>query len=108
MEEARVSKTVWDRVTSHFGALRRDRENGLLLGVCAGLAKAYGLNPLGIRVVAVLGLLFLTVPTAITYLVLGVSLRDAPLTYFGRQREAAFWRSDGSQRDSYNDCGAHQ
>lgn len=101
MEETGVSKTVWDRVLSHCGALYRDRESGLLLGVCAGLAGVYGLSPLVVRVAAVLLLLFLTIPTAIVYLVLGVTLRDAPLTYHGTQVERRFWRLDELNEDQY-------
>ena len=93
-----MNRTVWDRIVSHFSLLYRDRENGLLLGVCAGLAAVYRLNPLGVRVIAVVLLLCFPLPTAVVYVVLGLTLRDAPLTYFGSGQERSFWHRD---RDDY-------
>lgn len=34
---------------------RLDRENGKLMGVCSGLANAYGLDPLAWRLIFVIG-----------------------------------------------------
>ena len=101
MEETGVSETLWDRFVRHFGGLYRDRENGLLLGVCAGLAGFYGLNPFGLRVVAILALLMFALPTALVYLVLGFTLRDVPLTYLGAHREKRFWRFNDGKRNDY-------
>lgn len=88
-----MKQTLGNRVVTHLGSLYRDRENGLLLGVCAGLAHAYRVNALGVRVIAVLLLVWLPVPTAVAYLALGLTLRDAPLRYSGSEQERCFWRA---------------
>jgi phage shock protein PspC (stress-responsive transcriptional regulator) len=36
----------------------RDRAHGKILGVCSGVARSIGYNPLAIRLLAVLALLF--------------------------------------------------
>ena len=87
-----MNNTLWNRIVSHFGLLYRDRENGLLLGVCAGLAGVYRVNVLGVRLIAALLLLCFPVITAVVYLVAGLTLKDAPLTYFGADQERYFWR----------------
>jgi phage shock protein C len=79
--------------------LYRDRENGMLLGVCAGLAERFELNVLGVRIVAVVALIcFAFWPVAIVYLAFGLLLRDRPLYYCGPDRERSFWRS--AERES--------
>ena len=93
-----MNNTLWNRIVNHFGSLYRDRENGLLLGVCAGLAGVYSLNPLGVRVIAVVLLLAFPVPVALVYVVFGLILPDAPLTYFGSGQERRFWHG---KRDDY-------
>lgn len=90
-----MNKTLWSRIVSHFDSLCRDRENGLLLGVAAGIAARYGLNLLGVRVVAVAALLSFPLPTALVYLALGLTLPEARLSYFGRVQERRFWRAGG-------------
>lgn len=73
--------------------LYRDRENGVLLGVCAGLASYFRVRPLAIRIVAVLALLLQFWPLVLVYFTAGLLLRDRPLTYRGRAgRERDFWR----------------
>ncbi len=87
-----MNQTLWNRIVSHCSSLYRDRENGQLLGVCAGLASRYGLNPLGVRVVAVVALILMPVATGIFYVALGMTLRDAPLSFSGGEQERGFWR----------------
>ncbi len=47
--------------------LTRDRKNGKLLGVCAGIAAYYGLETWVVRLIALTGLVFLTSVTLIGY-----------------------------------------
>lgn len=54
-----------------------DKPNAKLLGVCAGLARATGLDPLLVRLGAVLATLFLLGPLAILAYFLTALLADA-------------------------------
>jgi phage shock protein C len=82
------------------GRLYRDRENGLILGVCAGVAEYFDVRTIGVRVIAVVALVLAFWPVLLSYLTAGLLLRDRPLPYRGREREARFWRSGscGSER----------
>ncbi len=54
-------------MNSHFAL---DRSHGKLMGVCSGLARSTGIDPLGIRLLAVIGTLTLLGPLGpILYLV---------------------------------------
>ena len=78
--------------------LYRDRENGWVFGVCAGLADYFGLNLLMVRGVALAGLIFFTIPAGMVYLVAALLLRDRPLTVRDSGREREFWRrGDGAE-----------
>jgi len=76
-----------------MGGFYRDRENGWVFGVCAGVADRYNLNVGAIRVVAVVSLLLFFWLTAAVYLALTVLIREKPLIYSGRRSEDEFWRS---------------
>ena len=60
--------------------LRRDRENGMIFGVCAGLADYFGFNVRVTRVCVLLGGLFFFPTVLIVYLILGLVLDAAPPT----------------------------
>lgn len=81
---------------SPLAGLYRDRENGWIFGVCAGIAERLGLDPLFVRIAAAACLIFLFIPTATLYLVAAALLRERPLTYCGSRREQDFWRRHGS------------
>ena len=49
----------------------RPRARSKIMGVCAGIADQLGWDVTGVRVVAVLGLLFFTGPTLLAYIVAG-------------------------------------
>ncbi len=73
--------------------LYRDRENGVLFGVCAGVANYFAVKPLAIRILTVLAVVLLPFwPLALVYLTAGILLRDRPLMYTGRRSEHEFWR----------------
>ena len=59
--------------------LCRDRENGKLLGVCAGIANYYGLETWVVRLIALTGLLFLTSVTLIGYFVAALLMDPNPM-----------------------------
>jgi phage shock protein PspC (stress-responsive transcriptional regulator) len=85
MEETGVNQTLLKRIADHFRSLFRDPENGQLLGVCAGLANAFRLNPLAVRIVAVALLVSVPMVTAAAYVILAVMLPDK-----GRRNTGAF------------------
>lgn len=59
--------------------LTRDRENGKLLGVCAGIASYYGLETWVVRLIALTGLVFLTSVTLVGYFVAALLMDPSPL-----------------------------
>ena len=56
---------------TRLGALRRDRANGWLAGVCAGIARRYGWSPTTVRLVFLLSCL-LPGPQVLLYVALWV------------------------------------
>lgn len=48
--------------------LYKDKYNRKVSGVCAGVARFLGVQPLYVRIAAVVSLIFLSVPTALAYL----------------------------------------
>lgn len=76
------------------GRLYRDAENGIFLGVCAGVARFFDFRVAVVRIVAVISLLLFFWPTAAIYLAAGWLLKPMPLAYRGRGSEAHFWRRE--------------
>ena len=73
--------------------LFRDQENGMLAGVCAGIAEYAGLNLKGTRiVVALLCLTPLLGFIVISYIVLAIVLPVKPVGLYENQEQAEFWR----------------
>ena len=90
-----MSRDTWD---TDFGPLRgfyRDRENGLVFGVCAGVADRFNFRVGAVRVIAVISLLLFFWLTAAVYLAATVLIREKPLVYSGRRSESEFWRRYG-------------
>jgi phage shock protein PspC (stress-responsive transcriptional regulator) len=76
----------------------RDSDQGMLLGVCAGLSHQFGFRLVPLRVITLLALLLFTVPALIVYLVAGLLLPDRPLTWYGSCDEREFWGRQRSRR----------
>lgn len=72
--------------------LYRDPYKGKLLGVCAGLADYFGIDPWIMRLGAIIGLILFTVPTLVAYLVAGFLLPRKPEHLYKDRQEEAFWR----------------
>ncbi|NNC64104.1 MAG: PspC domain-containing protein [Gammaproteobacteria bacterium] len=81
--------------------LYRDRENGVIMGVCAGVGEFFDFEVWMVRVVAVISLIFFTTITALVYIGLGLLLRDRPLGYRGPSRERDFWRNRAGGRHDW-------
>lgn len=58
--------------------LYRDSENGVIFGVCAGLADYFGFDLKITRIIVAVGALFFFPTVPIIYLILGLLLDDVP------------------------------
>jgi phage shock protein C len=87
---------VWTNSTGTRHRLWRDRDRGIIAGVCAGIADYIGIEPIVMRLVAVLGLIFFFPPTIVVYVILAVVLRPKPPALYASAEEEAFWRGVGT------------
>ncbi|MDJ0939784.1 MAG: PspC domain-containing protein [Woeseiaceae bacterium] len=87
-----MSRPTWN---IDYGPLRgfyRDRENGWIFGVCAGIADRFNLNLGAVRIIAVISLLLVFWLTVALYIGATLLIREKPLIYSGRETEYDFWR----------------
>lgn len=90
--------------------LYRDRERGLIMGVCAGVSEFFDWNLMTVRLITLVMLIVAFIPTALVYFTAGFLLRDRPLRYYGPddpegwRDEIGFWRR---QRRDYRARSAH-
>lgn len=87
---------VWTNSSSTRHRLWRNTDRGILAGVCAGIADYIGVEPIVIRLVAVLGLVFFFPPTIVVYVILALVLRPKPPALYQSPDEEAFWRGVGT------------
>ena len=87
---------AWTNSSSTRYRLWRDTDRGIIAGVCAGIAGYVGVEPIVVRLVAVLGLVFFFPPTIVAYVILALVLRPKPPTLYASPDEEAFWRGDGT------------
>ena len=87
---------AWTNGSSTRHRLWRDTDRGIIAGVCAGIAGYIGVEPIVVRLVAVLGLVFFFPPTIVTYVILALVLRPKPPTLYASPDEEAFWRGVGT------------
>ena len=81
--------------------LYRNKETGIIMGVCSGLADFFDFEVWMVRVLAVVSLLFFTIATVVIYFLLGFLLRERPLSYQGREEESRFWRNGTNGEHDY-------
>jgi phage shock protein C len=74
--------------------LYRDKKNGIIAGVCAGIAEYFGMNRKGVRVVTFLFMLFppFSAFIIISYVVLAIVLPVKPGELEEDNEQAEFWR----------------
>jgi len=94
-----MSRDTWNLDRGPLRGLYRDRENGWIFGVCAGLAEFGNFRTGTVRLIAVICLLVMFWPTILVYFGAVLLFREKPLIYSGRDREYEFWRRRG--RDDY-------
>jgi phage shock protein PspC (stress-responsive transcriptional regulator) len=64
-----------DRSSSHR-RLELDRENGMLIGLCAGLARYFNVDVTWVRIGAIVGAVFLTKAAIAAYVIGWLLLND--------------------------------
>jgi phage shock protein C len=87
---------IWTNSSSTRHRLWRDTDRGIVAGVCAGIADYIGVEPVVVRLAAVLGLIFFFPPKLATYIILAVALRPKPPALYANPDEEAFWRGVGT------------
>lgn len=74
--------------------LYRNKRDGILFGVCAGIADYMNVSRLGVRLITFVGLIFFFPFTVMAYLVLAVFLKPRPDEPTVRDpNEARFWQA---------------
>ena len=94
-----MSGTRWSHYSRRPGGLYRDRENGWIFGVCAGVAEYFGFRVCAVRLITAVALLLFFWPTVLTYGVATLLLREKPLIFAGRTEEYEFWRRRETRDD---------
>ena len=94
-----MSGSTWRAGYEPSNHIYRDRENGWIFGVCAGIAEWAGVRPGVIRIIALINLFLFFWFTVLLYAIATLLLREKPLIYSGRNREREFWRR--SAREDY-------
>jgi phage shock protein C len=87
-----MSQGTWNIDYGPFRGFYRDRENGWIFGVCAGLADRFNLQVTAVRAIAVISLLVFFWLTAAVYVAATLLIRERPLIYSGQRTENDFWR----------------
>ena len=87
-----MSRDTWNLDYGPLRGLYRDRENGWIFGVCAGIAERFDFQTCTVRLIAVISLMLFFIPTILTYVGATLLLKEKPLIYSGRHREYEFWR----------------
>ncbi len=87
-----MTHRTWNIDHGPLRGFYRDRENGWIFGVCAGIADRFNLQLGAVRVIAVISLFLFFWVTALVYLLAAFLIREKPLIYSGRESEQEFWR----------------
>jgi phage shock protein C len=94
-----MSRHSWNVDDGPLRGIYRDRENGWVFGVCAGIADFANFRVGTVRVIAVICLFVFFWPVVLLYAAATLLFREKPLIYSGRRAEYDFWRyRSGSDR----------
>lgn len=96
-----MNQGTWNADYGPFRGFYRDRENGWIFGVCAGVADRFNLQVVAVRVIAVICLLAFFWITAAVYIGATLLIREKPLIHAGERPETEFWRR--YRRDRWRD-----
>ena len=87
-----MSRDTWNLDRGPLRGMYRDRENGWIFGVCAGLAEFGNFRTGTVRVIAIICLFLFFWPTVLLYGATVLLFREKPLIYSGEREEYEFWR----------------
>lgn len=87
-----MRREAWNLDHGRLRGLYRDRENGWIFGVCAGLADFLNFRVGAVRLIAFISLLLFFWPMVLGYFAFVFLIREKPLVYSGREAEYEFWR----------------
>lgn len=73
--------------------LYRDPARGKLLGVCAGIADYFGIEPWIVRVITIIAFFPFTFLTVLAYVMAGVLLEKKPPDLYETPGDADMWRN---------------
>ena len=90
-----MNRDTWNLDYGPLRGFYRDRENGWIFGVCAGIADRFNFRVGTVRVIAIISLLLFFWLSAALYLGATLLVREKPLVYSGRSSESAFWVRNG-------------
>lgn len=94
-----MSRETWNIDRDCQRGLYRDRENGWVFGVCAGLADFCNFRVGTVRLIAFVCLIVFFWATVLLYIGATLLFREKPLVYSGRRAEYEFWRRRDAERD---------
>ena len=89
-----MRQDTWNIDYGPFRGFYRDRENGWIFGVCAGLADRFNLQVGAVRILALISLFVFFWLTAAIYIAAAALIREKPLLYSGTRSEYEFWRRE--------------
>ncbi|MFN3991183.1 MAG: envelope stress response membrane protein PspC [Erythrobacter sp.] len=72
--------------------LYRDKHNGKIMGVCAGIADYTGINVFWVRMAAFLSIFMLSGITILAYFVAGALLNEKPPYLYRDESEQKYWQ----------------
>jgi len=79
--------------------LYRDPGRGKIFGVCAGIADYFGVDTFLVRLAAVVGAVFFTMPIVGAYLLAALVLKVKPARVYASREEEDFWRTVATKPD---------
>ncbi len=86
-----MSRDTWNTDYGPWSGFYRDRENGWVFGVCAGLADRFNFRVGTVRIIALISLLLFFWLSAALYLGATLLIKEKPLVYSGHNSENEFW-----------------
>lgn len=91
-----MTERTWNLDRGPLRGLYRDRENGWIFGVCAGIAEFANFRICTVRVITVICLCLFFWATVLVYVAATLLLKEKPLIYSGKREEYEFWRRRSS------------